>query len=108
MNHKIIAYPVQNGGKLVANLSIGIEDKIVIRAKLIEWEEGSFLISFPAHKRSDNDEYVNDVYTLDRDYSEKLVELAVRAYEKALDKEPADEKPKKATKKKSKKSDSDL
>lgn len=106
MNHKIIAYPVQNGGKLVANLSIGIEDKIVIRAKLIEWEEGSFLISFPSHKRTDNEEFVNDVYTLDRDYNDKLVELAVRAYEKALD--STDEKPKKATKKKSKKSDNDL
>ena len=107
MNHKIIAYPVQNGGKLVANLSIGIEDKIVIRAKLIEWEEGSFLISFPSHQRSDNSEWVNDVYSLDRDYTDKLTELAVRAYEKAINKE-TDEKPKKATKKKSKKSDSDL
>lgn len=107
MNHKIIAYPVQNGGKLVANLSIGIEDKIVIRAKLIEWEAGSYLISFPSHQRSDNGEWVNDVYALDRDYTDKLTELAVRAYEKALDKEP-EEKPKKGSKKSSKKSDSDL
>lgn len=106
MNHKIMAYPVQNGGKLVANLSIGIEDKIVIRAKLIEWDEGKFLISFPSHQRSDNGDYVNDVYTLEKDYNEKLTELAVRAYEKALD--SAEDKPKKASKSKSKKSDNDL
>lgn len=106
MNHKIMAYPVQNGGKLVANLSIGIEDKIVIRAKLIEWDDGKFLISFPSHQRSDNNEFVNDVYTLDRDYNDNLTELAVRAYEKALD--SAENEPKKTTKRKSKKSDNDL
>ena len=77
-------YPVANGGSIVANASITIDDAIVIYVKLMNGKYGYFL-SLPHHSYEDESGetvYKDDVYFLSKDYVDMVIDAIVAELDK--------------------------
>lgn len=90
-------YPVNSSKtNILANVSITIDDAIVIYCKLIESRKGEKFISFPNHSYEDKDGktvYKDDVYCLSKEIMLDILDAVIEAYEH----ETEEEKPKKTT-----------
>ena len=77
-------YPVEGNTSVKANVSVTIDDAVVIYVKLINGKNGYFL-SMPNHSYEDeNGEriYKDDVYFLSRDYYDEVLDRIVEKLEK--------------------------
>ena len=74
-------YEIDSDSSLVANVSITINEVLVIWCKLIEGKRGYFL-SFPSHayKKGKNTEYKDDVFFLDADVRQAVTDRVVEEY----------------------------
>lgn len=86
-------YPVESDSTLCANVSITINEVLVIWCKLIESKKGYFL-SFPSHSYKSGKEtvYKDDVFFLDGTVRESVTDIVVDAY--VADADLEDETPK--------------
>ena len=83
---------------ILANASITIDDAIVIYCKLIESKSGEKFLSLPSHSYEDKDGktvYKDDVYCLSKEIMLDLLDAVVTEYQDLT--EEKDEKPKKTT-----------
>lgn len=78
----IKVYKIDKGESLKANVALTFNELLVVYVKLIEGKNGCFL-SFPNHSYKDGKKtvYRDDVYSLDKDYTEALLEYVMNAYE---------------------------
>lgn len=75
--------------KTKAFIELKLDDTLIVKGlSLVEGEKGLFL-SYPATKGKDG-KYYNSVYSLDKDWREKLEDTCIRKYKKAK-KEKADD-----------------
>ena len=90
-------YPVNSSKtNILANVSITIDDAIVIYCKLIESKSGGKFISFPNHSYEDKDGktvYKDDVYCLSKEIMLDILDSVIEAY----DHETEEARPKKTT-----------
>lgn len=88
-------YPVESDSTLRANVSITINEVLVIWCKLIEGNKGYFL-SFPSHsyKSGKETKYKDDVFFLDGDVRDDVTVRVVEEYESTVDEEEEGERPK--------------
>lgn len=83
-NINVKVYPVENGGSIKANISLGIDDAIVINDfKLIDGKNGLF-ISNPQRSYQDGKKtvYRDIAYFMDNDIKEEFESEVFEAYEK--------------------------
>lgn len=85
-------YEIDSDSSLVANVSITINEVLVIWCKLIEGKRGYFL-SFPSHayKKGKNTEYKDDVFFLDADVRQMITDRVVEEYNDVIDADEEDE-----------------
>ena len=85
-------YEIDSDSSLVANVSITINEVLVIWCKLIEGKRGYFL-SFPSHayKKGKNTEYKDDVFFLDADVRQMVTDMVVNEYNDVVDADEEDE-----------------
>ena len=85
-------YPVESDSTLRANVSITINEVLVIWCKLIEGNKGYFL-SFPSHsyKSGKETKYKDDVFFLDGDVRNIVTDKVVNEYEAIVDEEEEEE-----------------
>lgn len=88
-------YPVESDSTLRANVSITINEVLVIWCKLIEGNKGYFL-SFPSHsyKSGKETKYKDDVFFLDGVIRDDVTNRVVEEYETTVDEEEKEERPK--------------
>lgn len=81
----IKVYPVNaNEGKIVANVSLTIDDELVVYVKLMSGKYGYFL-SYPNHSYiNENNEkiYKDDVFILHKDTIEEVINMILDEMEK--------------------------
>ena len=77
-------YEIKSDSSLLANVSVTINDVLVIWCKLIEGKRGYFL-SFPSHsyKKGRNTEFKDDVFFLDADVRQMVTDRVVEAFNDA-------------------------
>lgn len=85
-------YEIDSDSSLVANVSITINEVLVIWCKLIEGKRGYFL-SFPSHayKKGKNTEYKDDVFFLDADVRQMVTDSVVKEYIDVVDADDEEE-----------------
>lgn len=85
-------YEIDSDSSLVANVSITINEVLVIWCKLIEGKRGYFL-SFPSHayKKGKNTEYKDDVFFLDADVRQMVTDRVVEEYNAVVEADEEDE-----------------
>lgn len=90
-------YPVESDSTLCANVSITINEVLVIWCKLIESKKGYFL-SFPSHsyKSGKETKYKDDVFFLDGVVRDIVTDRVIEEYETVMDadEEEEEERPK--------------
>lgn len=88
-------YPVESDSTLRANVSITINEVLVIWCKLIEGNKGYFL-SFPSHsyKSGKETKYKDDVFFLDGVVRDIVTDKVVDEYEATVEEEEEEERPK--------------
>ena len=88
-------YEIDSDSSLVANVSITINEVLVIWCKLIEGKRGYFL-SFPSHayKKGKNTEYKDDVFFLDADVRQMVTDMVVNEYNDVVDADDEEDAPK--------------
>lgn len=84
-------YEVNSDSSLVANVSITINEVLVVWCKLIEGKRGYFL-SFPSHayKKGKNTEYKDDVFFLDADVRQMITDCVVAEYNDVVESDEED------------------
>lgn len=93
-------YPVESDSTLRANVSITINEVLVIWCKLIEGNKGYFL-SYPSHsyKSGKETKYKDDVFFLDASVREDVTNRVVDEYEDIEDDEEETHKQRPRTRK---------
>lgn len=88
-------YVIDSDSSLVANVSITINEVLVIWCKLIEGKRGYFL-SFPSHayKKGKNTEYKDDVFFLDADIRQTITDRVVEEYNVVVETDEEEDAPK--------------
>jgi len=88
-------FPVESDSTLCANVSITINEVLVIWCKLIEGNKGYF-ISFPSHsyKSGKETKYKDDVFFLDGGVRDIVTARVVEAYEEETEDEEEEKRPK--------------
>ena len=79
-------FPVESDSTLCANVSITINEVLVIWCKLIESKKGYFL-SFPSHSYKSGKEtvYKDDVFFLDGTIRGEVTDRVIEEYETVVD-----------------------
>lgn len=73
-----------------AFIELKLDDTLIVKGlSLVEGEKGLFL-SYPATKGKDG-KYYNSVYSLDKDWREKLEDICIRKYKEAKKAKKADD-----------------
>lgn len=68
--------------KLKAFIELKLDDTLIVKGlSLVEGEKGLF-VSYPATKGKDG-KYYNSVYSLDKEWREKLEDICIRKYKEA-------------------------
>lgn len=78
-------FKVKGNSSLLANVSITLNDTIVIWTKLVESNKGDMFVSFPSHSYKDGRKtvYKDDVFCLSEDFKKELTEKVIDAYTNA-------------------------
>lgn len=87
---KITCRPYDGNSKTKAFIELVLDNTLVIKGMtLVNGSKGLFL-SFPSSKGKDGN-YYNSIYSIDKDFTDKLEEACIKKYNAAINKSGSDE-----------------
>lgn len=87
---KITCRPYDGNSKTKAFIELVLDNTLVIKGMtLVKGPKGLFL-SFPSSKGKDG-KYYNSIYSIDKDFTDKLEEACIKKYNAAINKSGSDE-----------------